>query len=65
MVLSVLSLSYLSFTLSLSLAQYLRPVPPAKQKFAVLLEVYLLTWVLLVASTAVTGGKNVSGLSET
>lgn len=62
MVLSVLSLSYLAFTLSLSLAQYLRPVPPAKQKFAVLLELYLLTWALLVASTVVTGGLNVSGL---
>ncbi|KAI0034889.1 hypothetical protein K488DRAFT_44533 [Vararia minispora EC-137] len=59
---SILTLSYIGFTLVLSIAQYVRPVPPAKQKFAILIEVYFVTWVFLVGATIFVGTKNLSGL---
>ncbi|KAI0311189.1 hypothetical protein OF83DRAFT_1069216 [Amylostereum chailletii] len=61
-VLSMLSLSYLSFALPLSLAHRLRPIPPAKQKLVVLVELYILTWILLIGAAAAVGTAKIAGV---
>jgi hypothetical protein len=40
--------SFLSYTLSLTLFYKLWPSPPTSQKFAILLEIYFLSWIFLV-----------------
>lgn len=46
-----LALTFLSYTATLSLFYKFWPSPPAAQKFAVILETYLLSWVFMVAGT--------------
>ena len=51
--------SFLAFTLSLALFYRFWPSPPSSQKFAVLLEIYFLSWVFLIIGTV---GVNNLGL---
>jgi hypothetical protein len=44
-------LAYLSLAVPLQLAQRLRPIPANKQRFVILIELYGLTWLLLVGAT--------------
>ncbi|TFK50887.1 Zn-dependent exopeptidase [Heliocybe sulcata] len=48
---STMSLAYLGLLLPLRLFTRFLPVPPAKQKLAIMLEMYPLTWVFLVIAT--------------
>ncbi|EPQ55262.1 hypothetical protein GLOTRDRAFT_61175 [Gloeophyllum trabeum ATCC 11539] len=48
---SIMSLAYLGLLLPLRLFVRLLPVPPAKQKLAIMLELYPLTWIFLVVAT--------------
>ena len=60
--LSALTLAYLSLAFPLQLAQHLRPITPNKQLFTILVELYGLTWLLLVGATILTQRANVAGL---
>jgi hypothetical protein len=60
--LSALTLAYLSLAIPLQLAQHLRPVPPDKQRFTILIELYGFTWFLLVGATILMQQINVVGL---
>jgi hypothetical protein len=55
-------LAYLSLAIPLQLAQRLRPITPNKQLFAILVELYGLTWFLLVGATILTRRINIAGL---
>lgn len=61
-VLSIVSLSYLTLAVPLSLAQLARPVPPAKQKLAAFFSLYVLTWIFLVLATVALQRWHISGL---
>lgn len=52
----------MSLAIPLQLAQHLRPIPPSKQLFAILIELYGFTWFLLVGTTILTQKINVVGL---
>ena len=56
------SLSYLTLAIPLSLAEKVRPVTPARQKFIVLFELYAMTWVLLLGATILIQHTNITGL---
>ncbi|KAI0264235.1 hypothetical protein BC834DRAFT_884353 [Gloeopeniophorella convolvens] len=60
--LSMLTLAYLSLAVPLKLAQHVRPVPPSKQRFIVLSELYALTWLFLLGSTILTERIKIAGL---
>ncbi|KAH9990656.1 hypothetical protein BJV74DRAFT_421616 [Russula compacta] len=60
--LSALTLAYLSLAIPLQLAQRLRPIPPGKQRFTILVELYALTWFLLINATILTHRINIVGL---
>lgn len=60
--LSALTLAYLSLAIPLQLAQRLRPIPPGQQLFIILVELYALTWFLLVGATILTQRINILGL---
>jgi hypothetical protein len=55
-------LAYLSLAIPLQLAQRLRPIPPNKQLFVILVELYGFTWLLLVGATILTRRINIVGL---
>ncbi|KAI0051551.1 hypothetical protein FA95DRAFT_1554372 [Auriscalpium vulgare] len=59
--LSMLSLSYLTLVIPLTLAEWVRPIPPAKQKLVVLVELYFLTWLLLLGAIVVAQQYGVAG----
>jgi len=44
-------------------AQHVRPIPPSKQRFIILVELYALTWFLLVGATILAQRVNILGLS--
>jgi hypothetical protein len=60
--LSALTLAYLSLAIPLQLAQRLRPILPGHQLFIILVELYALTWFLLVGATVLTQRMNILGL---
>ena len=55
-------MAYCSLAIPLQLAQRLRPIPPNKQLFVVLVELYGFTWFLLVGATILTRRINIAGL---
>ncbi|TDL26147.1 Zn-dependent exopeptidase [Rickenella mellea] len=57
---SCLTLSYISFYLTLELFTYLRPIP--QQKAIMLLEAYILWWAFLVADTVLISNVQLGGL---
>ena len=59
---TTLATSFLSIGLSLSLFSRVKPSHPSSQKFAILLEVYLLSWILLVFGTILLNNKGVGGV---
>ena len=59
--LSALTLAYLSMAIPLQLARRLRPIPAGKQRLIILIELYSLTWFLLVGATVLTVRVNVVG----
>ncbi|KAI0090888.1 hypothetical protein BDY19DRAFT_938120 [Irpex rosettiformis] len=59
---ATLASSFLAFGLSLSLFCKIKPSPPSSQKFAILLEVYLLSWIFLVFGTVLLHNKGVGGV---
>ncbi|KAH9959052.1 hypothetical protein BC827DRAFT_1215483 [Russula dissimulans] len=59
--LSALTLAYLSMAIPLQLARRLRPIPAGKQRLVILIELYALTWFLLVGATVLTVRINVVG----
>ena len=61
--LSALTLAYLSLAIPLQVAQHVRPIPPSKQRFVILVELYALTWFLLVGATVLAQRVNILGLS--
>ncbi|KAI0301738.1 hypothetical protein B0F90DRAFT_1936153 [Multifurca ochricompacta] len=60
--LSALTLAYLFLAIPLQVAQRVRPIPPSKQRSIILIELYALTWVLLVGATALLERLDVAGL---
>ncbi|KAI0055717.1 Zn-dependent exopeptidase [Artomyces pyxidatus] len=58
---SIVSLAYLTLAAPLTVAQYVRPIPAAKQKLVVLGELYFLTWVLLVGATVLVQRTGLAG----
>lgn len=56
-----LTTSCLSFTLSLSLFYKIWPSPPPSQKFAILLELYFLSWIFLVIGTVGVNNFQIGG----
>jgi hypothetical protein len=56
-------LAYLSLAIPLQGAQRLRPIPASKQRIVVLIELYALTWVLLIGTSILTRRVGVGGLS--
>ncbi|PCH35669.1 Zn-dependent exopeptidase [Wolfiporia cocos MD-104 SS10] len=60
--LTFLSLSYLSLVAPLQLLQRLLPAPPSSQKLAVFVEHYLLTWSALLAATILVRTHELAGL---
>lgn len=56
-----LATSFLAFTLSLALFYKLWPSPPTSQKFAVLVENYFLSWVVLVFGTIAVNRLQIGG----
>ncbi|THG93134.1 hypothetical protein EW026_g8021 [Hermanssonia centrifuga] len=62
---TILALSFLSISLPLSLLNKLWPSPPSSQKFAIVLELYFISWVFLVfATVAVNNIAAVSAVAE-
>jgi hypothetical protein len=59
---SALTLAYLTLAIPLQLAQDFRPITPNRQLFAVLVELYGFTWLLLVGATILTRRINIAGL---
>jgi hypothetical protein len=47
----------------LKVAQHVRPIPPNKQRFIILVELYALTWFLLAGATVLAQRVNILGLS--
>lgn len=60
--LSALALAYLSLAVPLQLAQHIRPIPASKQRFVILIELYGLTWILLLGATILMQRIKVVGL---
>ena len=60
--LSALALAYLSLAVPLQFAQHLRPIPASKQRFVILIELYGLTWILLLGATILMQRIKVVGL---
>jgi hypothetical protein len=46
----------------LRLAQQIRPIPPSRQRFIILIELYAFTWFFLAGATILTQQLNVVGL---
>lgn len=61
--LSAFTLAYLSLAIPLQAAQHVRPISPSKQRFVILVELYALTWFLLVGATVLAQRVNILGLS--
>ncbi|KAK7691951.1 hypothetical protein QCA50_005356 [Cerrena zonata] len=59
---NTLSLTFLSLVIPLSIFHYFFPSPPTSQKLAVLLEIFFLTWVLLVIATVALNQYSLGGL---
>ncbi|EKM53681.1 uncharacterized protein PHACADRAFT_125584 [Phanerochaete carnosa HHB-10118-sp] len=57
-----LSASFLSYTLSLQLFIKIWPSPPSSQKFAILLEIYVLSWIFLVIGTVGVNNLHIGGV---
>lgn len=62
MLLSFLALSYLSLAFPLQILHRAFPTPPSSQKLAILLEFYLLTWLLLLISTVAIQKLHIGGV---
>jgi hypothetical protein len=56
-------LAYLSLAIPLQGAQHLRPIPSSKQRIVILIELYALTWALLVGTSILTRRVGVAGSS--
>ena len=61
--LSAFTLAYLSLAVPLQVAQHVRPIPPSKQRSILLVELYALTWFLLVGATVLSQRIKILGLS--
>ncbi|KAI0688998.1 hypothetical protein BC835DRAFT_1441523 [Cytidiella melzeri] len=59
---TMLATTFLALGLSLSLFYKLWPSPPSSQKFAIILELYLLSWILLVLGTVLLNNFGVGGV---
>lgn len=59
---TTLALSFLALVFSLSLFSKLWPSPPSSQKFAIILETYLLSWIFLVAATVAVNDLQIGGV---
>lgn len=59
---TTLATSFLALGLSLSLLYKVRPSQPSSQKFAIILEVYLLSWIFLVFGTFLLNNKDIGGV---
>jgi hypothetical protein len=60
--LSAFALAYLSLAIPLKVAQRVRPIPPSRHRFVILVELYALTWFLLVGATILARRINMLGL---
>ncbi|GJE94757.1 Zn-dependent exopeptidase [Phanerochaete sordida] len=56
-----LTASFLSYTVSLQLFNKIWPSPPSSQKFAILLEIYFLSWIFLVIGTVGVNNLRIGG----
>ena len=56
-----MSAAFLSYTLSLQLCNRLSRSPPSSQKFAILVEVYFLSWIFLIVATVGVNNLRIGG----
>lgn len=59
---TLLTLSFLALGLPISSFYWLWPSPPSSQKFAIILEIYLLSWIFLVIGTVGLNNLNLGGV---
>ncbi|KAI0343578.1 hypothetical protein BDW22DRAFT_1356037 [Trametopsis cervina] len=59
---ATLATTFLALGSSLKFFSWLWPSPPSSQKFAIILEIYLLSWILLVVATVLLNNFDVHGV---
>lgn len=62
MLTTIIALAFLALVFSLSLFSWVWPSPPSTQKVAIILEIYLLSWIFLVASTVALNKLQIGGV---